>query len=399
MRDHLWWGTSALEHFQGHWYSFYPIAGPVLVTPLYLPALAFPSLREQSPETLIAIARIAEKFIAVALAAGASVLMLRLLQGLAPRRWAWGIALVFALGTSTWSLSSQALWQHTFGPVAIIESLYGLMRWETEAAENRWLWVCGAGAGIALVIRPTNLWLLLALVAALWVRRTGIRNYARLLTPVLVLAVPWALYNWLVFHRLTGGYQWQYGNLVKGLVGLLVSPGRGLLVYIPVVFFALAVWLPAAQANRRKHRSLVTACAVFTALHFLTIAAWFSWWGGFCWGPRYLAEMIAPLVILIGVAVPALQSRGWGLSFAGVAVYCCLIQALGVYFYPKGRWDLLPVSVDSHPERVWDWADNPIIRTARGGLVWEPYVIVTTAALQGIPAAAQKLRQYGIHAY
>jgi hypothetical protein len=39
--------------------------------------------------------------------------------------------------------------------------------------------------------------------------------------------------------------------------------------------------------------------------------------------------------------------------------YSCLIQALGVFCYPKGRWDSAPVSVNDDPGRLWNWADNP----------------------------------------
>jgi hypothetical protein len=86
-------------------------------------------------------------------------------------------------------------------------------------------------------------------------------------------------------------------------------------------------------------------------------------------------------------------------AFAVTAVYCCLIQALGVYCYPKGRWDHLPVSVNDAPARLWNWADNPVIRTARGGVAWEPYSIVAALATGGPPAAAKKLQQLGIGAY
>ena len=41
------------------------------------------------------------------------------------------------------------------------------------------------------------------------------------------------------------------------------------------------------------------------------------------------------------------------LAFAAAVLYGFLIQALEVYFYPEGRWDHLPVSVDREPSRLW----------------------------------------------
>jgi hypothetical protein len=34
---------------------------------------------------------------------------------------------------------------------------------------------------------------------------------------------------------------------------------------------------------------------------------------------------------------------------------------------------MFPVTVDRQPQRVWDWADNPVLRTARAGIEKQPY--------------------------
>lgn len=399
IRHDIPWGSYTLEPSGRHWYSFFPVGGPVLVTPLYLPILAFPSVRHLPPGTLIAIARILEKFIAVILAAGTAVWMLLLLERLAPRRWAWGLTILFALATPQWSISSQALWHHTFGALAITASLYGLARWELEGAESRWLWLCGAWAAVAVSIRVTNIWLVLGLMAALMTRRAKIRSYLQFAIPGVLIAIPLLAYNWLLFHRLTGAAYWDDGNFVKGTMGFLFSPARGLLVQIPVAFFALAVFRSPLHPARQKHRALLTACVIFSVLEFLTMAKFASWWGGFCWGPRYLTEIFGPLVIMMAIAVPVLQERRWRAALISLAVYSGLVQAVGVYFYPNGHWDRVPATVDAQPARIWEWVDNPIVRTAGAGPVWQPYSIVATALTRGLPAAAQQLQQDGIHPY
>src|SRR5262249_49750260 len=150
--------------------------------------------RDLPPETLIAIARIMEKVMAVLLAAGAAVWMVLLLERMVAGGGAWGLTLVFALCTPIWAISSQALWQHSFGPIAILISLYGLVRWETSAAGNRWLWLCGVGAALALLIRPTNVWLLVGILVALPVCRLPMRDYIRAILPSMILLAPLLLY-------------------------------------------------------------------------------------------------------------------------------------------------------------------------------------------------------------
>jgi hypothetical protein len=249
-QDHPTYRLAQRSH--GHWYSIYPVAGPVLVSPLYLPAAVIPAVRRLPPESLIALARIAEKFTAVALAAASALWMLALLGRLAPMRWAWALTWVFALCTATWSTASQALWQHTFGAVAIVGCLYFLTRWEVENAAGRWAWCCGAAAGAALMIRPSNAILLVALAAALWTRKARAGDLARIFGPALAALVAVVSYNLFALGRFGGAYTTDmllHGDGLRGWAGILVSPGRGLLIYSPIALFALTALLPVSRDN------------------------------------------------------------------------------------------------------------------------------------------------------
>jgi hypothetical protein len=400
MDEHNAYSSRVVQKAGGHWYSWYPIAGPVLASPLYLPVALTPWVRHQSAGTLVSIARVWEKVTAVTLAAASALALLCLLRRLTSRRLAMVLTLVFALGTASWSTSSQALWPHTFGQLAIIATLYAIERLSSAESESPWYWIAGACAGCALAIRLTNLLLLPALALALWSRNAKPRDYVRIFVPPALAAAPVAAYNFLVFHRLAGGYATQLGrHFFDGLSGILISPGRGLLIYTPVAIFALAALMPHAREARDRHRPVLVAAGVFSLLYVVLMAAWPDWWGGYCWGPRMLTEILPGLMVLIAIGWPAIEARGWEGAFAGVALYCVLIQAIGVYCYPKGAWDALPVSVDVDPGRLWNWGDNPIIRTVRGGVVWEPYAIVAAAATGGLPAAAKKLHELGINPY
>jgi hypothetical protein len=398
--ENVWYGSTVIHKSGNHWYSVYPIAGPVLATPLYVPIVFFPSIRQRAPGTLISLARIAEKIVAAALAAGAAVFLLALLLRLTTARAAWLLTLIYALGTSNWSTSSQALWQHTLGQLAIIGCLYSIERLSGSPNESRWYLITGIFAACALAIRPTNIALMPALALVLWLRSASVKqNISVFAAPVLAAALV-AAYNYFVFHRFAGGYQATLtGRLSAGLPGLFFSPGRGLLIYTPIAIFALTAFVPRARESRKEHWPVVITASVFSALHILLIAKWPVWWGGYCWGPRLLSEICAPVMILIAVGLPAIRGFVLRWGFAAIAVYCCVIQALGVYCYPKGEWDHLPLSVHSQPARLWNWKDNPVIRTVQGGVAWEPYSIVGAAATGGWPAAAKRLQQLGINPY
>jgi len=393
--------SSVVVRIRGHYYSGYPIAGPVLAAPLYFPLAALRSLGNWDPGALIALARILEKFAAASIAAFSAVLMLLLLRGLTSDSWAWGLTLVYALGTVAWSTSSQALWQQTTGQLAIVGALFFLERWSGQRDSWVALWSCGACAACALTIRPSNIVLLPALVAALFAIRAKAADYLRLFVLPFAAGVMVLGYNIFVFQQAAGAYrlEWFDGGLLEGFSGMLFSPGRGLLIYTPVALFALCSLLPKAAIARHKHAALFLASIVFTLLHGLVIAQFRFWWGGYCWGPRLLAEIMPPLVVLMALGTPALEAPWAKRSFAVLAIYGCLIQALGVYFYPKGHWDNLPVSVDKAQGRLWSWSDNPIGRTAAGGPVWEPYAIVRAALVGGTTGATRRMRELEINPF
>ncbi len=95
--------------------------------------------------------------------------------------------------------------------------------------------------------------------------------------------------------------------LWQGLLGQLVSPGRGLLLYCPI--FSLSFWgLPAFF--RRFRPEAVLALAVIV-IHLLLYGKWFMWHGGFAWGPRFMiptlpfwAIFLAPVVARAFPEVP-----------------------------------------------------------------------------------------------
>jgi hypothetical protein len=405
LRGHIWFTPFVTRKTGRHYFSSYPIGGPLLVSPLYLP-LAVTGLREWDPGSLVIFARIAEKFAAAAITALSAVLLLLLLQRITLQpitsaRWAWVLTLVYALATETWSISSQALWQHGPGEFVIVGCFYCLQRWTEDRSRGGWLWLCGACAAAAFAIRPTNLVLLPAVLAGLWLAQASMLQYLRSLAAPLFGGLLVAGYNWHVFQRLSGGYAVGIlkGAILPGLLGLFLSPGRGLLIYTPVALFALCAFFPAARPACRRHKPLFATAVVFSILEPLIMARSVIWWGGYCWGPRLLTEIGAPLVILMALGVSVLDRPWPRRAFAVLALYSVSIQGIGVFFYPNGHWDGAPQSVDAPGGRLWNWRDNPIARTVSGGFYWTPYAVVGAAIAGGLPAAQLRAHELNVNPY
>jgi hypothetical protein len=359
----------------GHYYSIYPITQSALVAPLLAPVVFALGASDWEISRQVYFVRMCEKIVAVLLASVTAVMMFLTVQQLVSWRWAWTLTLVFALGTSTWTIGSQALWQHTTGQVWLVAALYFFVRW-MRTQRRCFLWWCGACAGVALLIRPTNALMVFALATPLLISWRNVRNIIAFLAAPILGVVGLCAFNLHIYGTALGGY----GHFLRApaqpltaLAGILFSPGRGLFIFSPALLFSIYS-LISPSSWKPPVRNLTIVCLLFATGHIAVVSQWPFWWGGHSWGARLLTEVVPVLIILIAVAVPAFaQSKMLTWAFYGLGVFSVYVHAIGAYCYPRGEWDSRPVSIDAEPSRVWNWADNPIIRTAQGGLDYQPY--------------------------
>ncbi|MDK2971253.1 MAG: hypothetical protein PWP23_1008 [Candidatus Sumerlaeota bacterium] len=122
--------------------------------------------------------------------------------------------------------------------------------------------------------------------------------------------------------------------LVVGLHGLLASPGKGLFFFSPALLLGVWGWsrLPA------HYRWLGLAMLVAYLPFAWAMAKWQNWDGGWCWGPRHLVQLHAPIMLGMvflfngcegfarRVAIKVLAIAGFG-----AAVYGCLQAPMEFY--------------------------------------------------------------------
>jgi hypothetical protein len=117
------------------------------------------------------------------------------------------------------------------------------------------------------------------------------------------------------------GVWWQ------GIAGMLVSPGRGLLLYAPVLLVALL----AAPAFFRRHRAEAMLAWAIILVHVLLYGKWFMWHGGYAWGPRFIVPTLPFFVIGMAPGIEHIKEPGWKrLGFLALAILSGLIQILGL---------------------------------------------------------------------
>jgi hypothetical protein len=165
--------------------------------------------------------------------------------------------------------------------------------------------VAGFALGAAVLVRAQSLLFAPVLLLVAW-WQYGLRASLRTAASAAPGIVATFAYNIARFgHPLSFGYE-DVGfttPLLTGLAGLLFDPRKSLPLFAPI-----AVLLPFALWRLwRSNRPAFVLLAGNFGITFTTVAMWFAWHGGWCWGPRLLLPGLVPTIAGIG---PWLVGRG-----------------------------------------------------------------------------------------
>jgi hypothetical protein len=340
----------------GHLVSLYPVVAPLLAAPLYLPAVLVLNSIGWNQPNIDRVAEIMEKVSASVLASIASLLMFLVLRR-EGGGWALPLALVFAFGTDTWMISSQALWQHGSGDLLVALALLLILARASPLRTGLLGFVC------ALIVanRPPDVLIAAAFVlVVVWNRK---RDAAWLLAGAAAPLAALVYYDLAVIGNLFGGYallkqpnHFYHVGLV-GVLGLLVSPTHGLLVFCPFFLF-----IPVGLSRRLRtpsSRRLAIAVSFAVAAQVVGYGQG-DWRGGESWGPRWLTDLLPIMFWMLAPAAPALRARARKL-FVVLMAAAVGIQAIGAFWYTHTSDDRIfanPTSLSG----AWDPSNTPFIQ-------------------------------------
>jgi hypothetical protein len=278
---------------------------------------------------------------------------------LLPMGWSLVGALVAALGTQVWSTAALALWSDTWGILLLGIIVWMLLAHEAHGRPLRAPMLATLAAW-TYIVRPTNVLVVIALGAYLSVRdRRNLWSYLAVGGTWLAALIA---YSWVHFHRPLPSYYVGTGMTFERfwapLAAHLVSPGRGLFVYVPIVLFVL--WCGARYRKTLPHRSLVALAGLVTIAHLALISGFSLWHAGEAYGPRYTTGIVPWLFLLALLGTRAMLDSG-RLSRPTLAVGAVL-AALSIVIQYRGAWVPATWEWNSHPpiethadEKVWNW--------------------------------------------
>ncbi|HEY2093050.1 MAG TPA: hypothetical protein VGJ81_14280 [Thermoanaerobaculia bacterium] len=371
----------------GHILSLYPVVTPLLVSPLYIPAVAYLHWRGWDDTRLDFVAKLMEKLSASLLAALSVALLYLLLRRRTTHGNALLLTIAYAFGTTTWMTSSQALWQHGTAELLVVIALLFLTgpctTWRALAA--------GLVCGLIACNRPPDVILAAALgVYALswagrWRRAVGFATAAAL--PMLLTL----FYNVRFGGNVAGGYgvighsRFFSHPLLPGVAGLLFTPTHGLLIFSPfLLFLVLAVRRSSDEASEDRGLRPEVFMVAAVVLQILLYAK-VDWRAGLSWGPRYMTDFLPFLIWLLVPVVERLRGAG-RLTFAIAVGVSVVLEAIGAFTYLPGN-DLPIFRFGRGPQEMdaaWDWSNAPFLSSPKHGFAPPDLTVATRGTFDAI---------------
>lgn len=244
-------------------------------------------------------------------------------------------ALTWGLGTIAWPYA-RLFFTEPVAALGFLTSFYGCALFRQRHAFGA-AFLSGLGFGLAVAAAPFSVLAFPFIVAGLFPSSPVERSKKRLTAtgwligmagPVLMTA----FYNLCRFgNPLDSGYRLtvsDFDSPFAGILGLLVSPGRGLVFYSSAILLAI----PGYFLSHSEHRAEVSRISALWLTYLLFFGGWKVWHGGWSWGPRYLVPLLPlmfPLVASVWESFPQLHPlwRGLILLVVGLSV---LVQVIGV---------------------------------------------------------------------
>lgn len=300
--------------------------------------------------------------ILMALAAAMFYLSARLLL---PAASAAIVSLAAAFCTPVWSTLSRGLWSDTWA--VLLFSIIVLMLL-ADAAERLSLNPIALATLLAWTyfVRPTSAIAIIAVtVYVVWYRRKIFLPYAAV---GLIWFIGFVIYSRTHFGTWLPSYyrasRLSLENFGEALAGHLISPSRGLFIFVPILLFV--GYLIARYHRTWRFRGLVWLALGIALGQWLANSAFPHWWGGFCYGPRLMTGLMPWFVLLAILGIDAMRRAPADTRFArlrvpqiaGVSLLLLVslaMNGIGATLPDTAIWNERPIAVDKDPGRLWSW--------------------------------------------
>lgn len=250
------------------------------------------------------------------------------------------LAILYSLGTIAWYYA-KSTFSEPLVTLLLMVAIYAVKR-------DKFI-VTGLALGGMVVTRQMAL--LPAMVVIGWVIIRGrVSWWKNLVRPVVELSLPLVIGQVVVwsYNAYRFGSIFEYGYrrvrwdtpLFLGIYSQLLSPGKGLFVFMPILFLGVV----GAPSLYKKYRSWIGLSLALVISQLVPYALYGDWAGGGGWGARFLLPIVPYILLPGGELIRRWQRQKVGQIILVVLMAVSLfIQVLGV-----------SVNWARHLQRVWN---------------------------------------------
>lgn len=335
-------------------------------------------------------------------------------------RLSFAMSLIFAFATSAWpdEQSALELTQESF--FVLLAAYLAFRHRQGKAWPYLLLAGLSVGAGLltrytaAVAIPPIALYLALPEKRA-WRWQSALGRNVLFGIGIIPMAAFDLWYNKLRFGQYTdsGHSEKIFGHpLLTGIGGLLISPGKGIIWYTPVIFLLLV----AAPRFARRWPDVTGLFFAMTACYVVFYGNVEYWHGDPAWGPRYIYPILPYVILPVGEVFRLPGRWRWPARAVALAVIAVSlgIQIMAVTVSMWGNfYDIAARVLSQHRpwyweasqyHYFWNWSQSPLLdqfqNFRRVVLIWigagQKYILVPP---DNKPVLSQLIHSYPVNGW
>lgn len=357
-----------------HYISAFPIISGLLAIPVYIIPIALNATFTW--DTLALLGHITG---ALVVSLSGYVLYVLLKNFFLDQKKSLLLTVVYLFGTINFALISQALWQHGAVQLFTLLAVYNLLKSIRQIGRPIHIISFGFFSSLAVLSRPTALLVVpILFLVVLQKHRLRIKPLLRYILLFALGAVPNILffvwYNQTYYLSiLNQGYASQLGDswqskFPEGFLGLWVSPSKGLLVYSPILVFALVGFYKVHKEKKLAKNLLFICSFLIVLLHTLILGKWKHWYGGWSFGYRMASDVLPFLILLLVPYVKSAAFEKYKKIFLVLLIFSVGVQIFGIIFF-DGIWHAAYDNGFTETGWLWSLQDSELVFNIRRILV------------------------------
>lgn len=259
-------------------------------------------------------------------------------------------SLICGIATLAWFYGSKVPFEHPIVTCLILGAFYFSLRGTMEKNNpiSHFL-LAGILVGIGIATRIDVVLVIIPLVILILMHGKDNPQKTHALTNVLIFslaAIPGVVFS-LYYNYVRFGSIWQTGYqlimrqesfalrfMPLGAAGLLLSPGKSILLFQPILFI---VPFCIRDFHKKTPRHFFYALCSLIITYFLFYSSYVDWHGDWCWGPRYLL-VITPFLVMFLAAFfetwsgKSIVTKSLAVFLIGISIFVQILPVISNFY-------------------------------------------------------------------